>query len=40
MNITLEGIPLEKKPVLRQMLELYRYDFSEFDGSDLNSEGR
>ncbi|UZJ78660.1 GNAT family N-acetyltransferase [Fictibacillus sp. KU28468] len=40
MNITLERITLEKKPVLRQMLELYRYDFSEFDGSDLSKEGR
>jgi predicted acetyltransferase len=27
------------KPVVRRLLELYRYDFSEFDGSDLDEHG-
>lgn len=40
MKITLERIKLEQKDVLQQMLELYRYDFSEYDGSDLDEEGR
>ncbi len=26
-------------PVLRQLLELYRHDFSEFDGSDVDEHG-
>lgn len=28
-----------ERPVLRQLLELYQYDFSEFDGSDLSPLG-
>ena len=32
-------IPIEDKPVLRQMFELYRYDFSAFDGRDLSDHG-
>ena len=27
------------KPVLRRLIELYRYDFSEFDGRDLDVHG-
>ncbi|MDN4525162.1 GNAT family N-acetyltransferase [Fictibacillus fluitans] len=40
MKLILEKAALEKKNVLTQMLELYRYDFSEFDGSDLNENGQ
>jgi predicted acetyltransferase len=29
-----------EKEVLRQLLELYRYDFSEIDGSDVDTSGR
>ena len=27
------------RPVLRRLLELYRYDFSEFDGADVGAHG-
>ena len=39
MNI--EIIPAEErhKPVLRQLIELYDYDFSEFTGEDVNEHG-
>jgi predicted acetyltransferase len=30
---------LGDKPVLRQLLELYRYDFSEFDDADVDEHG-
>ncbi len=38
----MEIIKVEKvdKPVLRQLMELYLYDFSEFDGADVNEHGR
>jgi len=29
----------EEKSVLQQLLELYAYDFSEYDGADLNEHG-
>jgi predicted acetyltransferase len=29
----------EEKSVLRQLLELYAYDFSEYDGADVNKHG-
>ena len=37
----LEVIPAEPehRPLLRQLLELYRYDFSELDQSDVNEDG-
>ncbi|SDN24228.1 Predicted acetyltransferase [Fictibacillus solisalsi] len=40
MELTLGKATLENKNVLKQMLELYRYDFSEFDSSDLNEDGQ
>jgi predicted acetyltransferase len=32
-------VPLDGKSVLQQMLELYEYDFSEFEGTELDSHG-
>lgn len=30
---------IEDKPLLRRLMELYRYDFSEYDGSDVSALG-
>lgn len=39
MEVTLEPIRIEQKPVLVQMLELYNYDFSAFSGDDISEYG-
>jgi hypothetical protein len=39
MNIDIQRAKAEEKPVLRKMLELYAYDFSEIDKDDLNDHG-
>lgn len=39
MNISIEPILLEQKSVFIQMMELYKYDFSEFSGDDINEYG-
>ncbi len=39
MNITIEPISLEQKPVLVRMMELFSYDFSEFSGDDISEYG-
>lgn len=39
MNIELQPVSIDDKPVLRNLLELYRHDFSEFDGRDLGEHG-
>lgn len=39
MNISIEPILLEQKSVFVQMMELYRYDFSEFSDDDINEYG-
>ena len=39
MKIVIESIPVEQKPVLARMLELYQYDFTEFTSDDLNADG-
>lgn len=31
--------PIEEKPLLRQLMQLYLYDFSEFTGDDLPEDG-
>ena len=31
---------VDQKPILRQLLELYLYDLSEFNGEDVNAGGR
>ena len=39
MEIVLIEVKESEKSVLRQLLELYSYDFSEFDGADINEHG-
>ncbi|MCD4707623.1 MAG: GNAT family N-acetyltransferase [Candidatus Sabulitectum sp.] len=39
MNVLLKKVAIEDKQVLRNLLELYRYDFSEFDKGDVNDHG-
>ncbi len=39
MNIVVDQAPIEEKSIIRNMLELYVYDFSEFEGYDLNRHG-
>jgi predicted acetyltransferase len=39
MKVELVEIQETEKSVLRQLLELYAYDFSEFDGADVNEHG-
>ena len=39
MTVELVPASLNDKAVFRRLLQLYHYDFSEFDGSDVNSHG-
>lgn len=39
MNITIDPVPMEQKSVLRNLLELYKYDFTEYDPEDINEHG-
>lgn len=39
MNVALEPVAYTHKPVLRRMLELYFYDFTEFTGDNLDEHG-
>ena len=39
MHIEVIPASLDDKPLLQRMLELYEYDFSEFEGTDLDSHG-
>jgi predicted acetyltransferase len=39
MSIQVNPASMIERPVLRQLLELYQYDFSEFDGSDIGPLG-
>ncbi len=39
MNITLTPATLEEKPILERLLQLYLYDFTEFDKDDVNEQG-
>jgi len=39
MEITIEPASLSEKPILQRLMELYLYDFSEFDGADLDQQG-
>ena len=39
MDVQLVPVELARKSVLRQLLELYAHDFSEFDGADVNEHG-
>lgn len=40
LKIELVEARFEDKPILRQLMELYLYDFSQFDGEDVNEHGR
>lgn len=39
VNITLHLVEYEQKSTLRNLLELYKYDFSEYDPEDVNENG-
>ncbi len=39
MNIEIVPAALDDKPILQRMMELYQYDFSEFEHNDLDSHG-
>lgn len=39
MNITLEEVSIQQKSVLRNLLELYAYDFTEFIPDDVDCHG-
>jgi len=39
MNIEISPATITERPILRNLMELYQYDFSEFDGADLSSLG-
>lgn len=39
MDLLVEPAPLGQKPVLRRLMELYLYDFSEYDQADVNEHG-
>jgi predicted acetyltransferase len=39
MDLDISLATLEEKPILRNLLELYSYDFSAFDGADVNDSG-
>ena len=39
MQIDLSPIGLAEKPILARLLQLYLYDFTEFDGEELNAAG-
>jgi predicted acetyltransferase len=39
VDVDVVGAELRDKPVLRQLLQLYQYDFSEFDDADVDAEG-
>lgn len=39
MNIRIEPIVIEQKSVFVQMMELYNYDFSEYENTDINEYG-
>lgn len=39
VDIALMAVSAAEKSVLRQLMELYCYDFSEYDGADVNAHG-
>lgn len=39
MNVSIEPIRIEQKPVFVQLMELYSYDFSEYSGDDVSEYG-
>ncbi len=39
MLLDLSIASMDEKPLLQRMMQLYQYDFSEIDGSELDDEG-
>ena len=39
MNLTLTPASPDEKPILERLMQLYLYDFTEFDGTDVNDQG-
>jgi predicted acetyltransferase len=39
MIVQIKEASIEQKPVLERLYQLYLYDFSEFEGSDVNQDG-
>ena len=39
MDVEISPAAIDDKPLLQRMLELYLYDFTEFDGADLDQHG-
>lgn len=39
MAVEIRDVPVEQKHVLRQLMQMYLYDFSEIDGGDVNESG-
>jgi predicted acetyltransferase len=39
MNIEISPAAVNERPILRQLMELYQYDFSEFDNADITPMG-
>lgn len=39
MNIAVQRVTFEQKSILRNLMELYKYDFTEFDPEDVNESG-
>lgn len=38
-NITIERVSLEDKPILWRLLQLYLYDFTQYEPEDINAQG-
>lgn len=39
MHIDVHIVGISEKPLIQRMMQLYQYDFSEFDGTDLDEHG-
>lgn len=39
LAIKIDEATLEQRPVLKRLMQLYLYEFSEFDNSDINNDG-
>jgi predicted acetyltransferase len=39
MSIEVKPASVEERPILRRLMELYQYDFTEFDGADIGPLG-
>ena len=39
MKVELQALAASAKPLLQQLLQLYLYDFSEYDGEEINEHG-